>query len=294
MEGDILKKTIERMVRDALAAHGHNTHLPVVGPAGKEKPLFNYNSKENPRRIIAANWKMNMTIELAKGFAAGMRGMDIGDKGVVICPPVYLARLLVRALVGTDILIGAQNMHHEEHGAYTSEISPVMLKDAGCEYVILGHSERRHIFGERDQDINLKIISALNHGIIPILCVGETGSERERNATFRIVRNQLRLGLMGTTPNRARALVIAYEPVWAIGTGRTATPSQAQTVHAFVRETLAMIYDFSTAKETRILYGGSVTPENAASLIKEKDIDGFLVGGASLSPDKFRKIIEVC
>ena len=294
MERDILKKTIERMVREAMAAHGDDAELPAVGPQTTERPRFNFNSKENPRRIIAANWKMNMTTESAKGFAAGMGGMDIGDKAVVICPPIYLAQLLVRALSGTGMRIGAQNMHHEEQGAYTSEISPVMLKDAGCEYVILGHSERRHIFGERDEGINLKVISALNHGIIPILCVGETGAERERNATFRIVKNQLRLGLTGTTPNRARALVVAYEPVWAIGTGRTATPAQAQTVHAFIRESLAMIYDFSTAKGTRILYGGSVTPENARSLIKEKDIDGFLVGGASLSPDRFRKIIEVC
>jgi len=185
-------------------------------------------------------------------------------------------------------------MHHEAKGAFTSEISPVMLADAGCEYVILGHSERRHIFGEKDGPINLKVISALDHGIIPILCVGETLAERERNATFRIIGNQLKLGLGKTTPNRSRGLIIAYEPVWAIGTGRTATPPEAQKVHSFIREILTQIYDFATAKEIRILYGGSVTPENAASLIKEKDINGFLVGGASLSAAKFKKIIEVC
>ena len=200
----------------------------------------------------------------------------------------------MHALAGSGIRIGAQNMHHEERGAFTSEISPVMVKDAGCDFVILGHSERRHIFGEMDHAINLKVLAAINHGIVPILCVGETLDQRERNATFRVVRNQLRLGLNGTTPRQSTGLVIAYEPVWAIGTGRTATPEQAQNVHSFIREMLTQIYDFSTARDILILYGGSVSPDNAESLIKEKDIDGFLVGGASLSANKFKSIIELC
>ena len=296
MDDDTLKRMVERMVRDALMA---NEATPPNSSDGEVSgnsnvPLHNYRMKAGKGTMVAANWKMNMTTADAKNFAADIRDLTKGERDVLICPPIYLAPLLARALVGTGIGIGGQNMHHEARGAFTSEISPVMLKDAGCEYVILGHSERRHIFGEKDGPINLKVIAALEHGIIPILCVGETLAEHERNATFRIIGNQLKLGLGRTTPNRSRGLVVAYEPVWAIGTGRTATPPAAQNVHSFIRETLTGIYDFATAKEIRILYGGSVTPENAASLIKEKDINGFLVGGASLSAGRFKKIIEAC
>jgi len=295
MDDDALKRMIERMVRDALAVREPpSEHTGSGGSENGNAPLHNYRMEAGTSVLIAANCKMNMTTSDAKNFAADIRDLEKGDRDVLICPPIYLAPLMVKSLVGTGISIGGQNMHHEAKGAFTSEISPVMLADAGCGYVILGHSERRHIFGEKDGSINLKVISALDHGIIPILCVGETLAERDRNATFRIIGNQLKLGLGGTTPNRSRGLIIAYEPVWAIGTGRTATPAMAQKIHSFIRETLTQIYDFPTAKETRILYGGSVTPENAASLIKEKDINGFLVGGASLSADSFKKIIEVC
>jgi len=294
MNEDKLKRMIERMVRDALTAGETNiTGTTATGSADARKPLYNFKMNRNKERMIAANWKMNMTTAEAKEFARMIRSVDIDNKEVVIFPPIYLAPMLIQALGGSGIRIGAQNMHHEVRGAFTSEISPVMVMDAGCDFVILGHSERRHIFGEKDNAINLKVISAINHGIVPILCVGETLEQREQNATFRVIRNQLRLGLNGTTARQSTGLVIAYEPVWAIGTGRTATPEQAHNVHSFIREMLTQIYDFSTAKDILILYGGSVTPENAESLIKEKDIDGFLVGGASLSADKFRRIIEL-
>jgi triosephosphate isomerase len=286
---------IERMVRDAMAVNEANVKdPPIAGSADVRKPLHNFKMNINKEKMIAANWKMNMTTGEARVFAAKVKSMNIDRKEVVIFPPIYLAPMMINALAGSGIRIGAQNMHHEIRGAFTSEISPLMVKDAGCEFVILGHSERRHIFNEKDHDINLKVISAINHGIVPILCVGETLDQREQNATFRIIRNQLRLGLNGTTPRQSTSLVVAYEPVWAIGTGRTATPEQARNVHSFIRETLTQIYDYSTARDILILYGGSVTPENTESLIKEKDIDGFLVGGASLSPDKFKIIIELC
>ena len=295
MDEEKLKKMIERMVSEALAANETNmTDAADTGSGNGIKPLYNFKMNTNKKRMIAANWKMNMTTSQAREFAAEIRDLDIGNKEVLICPPIYLAPMLNHALAGSGIKIGAQNMHHEMQGAFTSEISPVMVKDAGCGFVILGHSERRHIFGEKDHAINMKVISAINHGIVPILCVGETLDQREQNATFRIVRNQLRLGLNGTTPRQSAAAVIAYEPVWAIGTGRTASPEQARSVHTFIRETLTQIYDFNTARDILILYGGSVTPDNAESLIKEKDIDGFLVGGASLSADKFKRIIELC
>ncbi len=293
MDEDQLRKMIERMVRDALS--GRNVELSGNEDSALEDsdgPRHNYSMGLNSKRIIAANWKMNMTMEEAREFARGMRGFDIGDREVLVCSPIYIAPILSKALVGTGIRIGAQNMHHEPKGAFTGEISPPMLRDAGCHFVILGHSERRHIFGEKDGDINLKVRSALGYGIIPILCVGETLQQRESSATFRVVRNQLKLGLLGTTPNTAKGLVVAYEPVWAIGTGRTATPDQAQSIHSFIREMLTQIYDYSTAKSIKILYGGSVTPDNAGSLIKERDIDGFLVGGASLSTGSFRRIVE--
>lgn len=293
MEEEQLKVMIERMVREALIENRMN--LVKEGGSDPEKtrtPLQKYSSSPNTRNIVAANWKMNMTLADAREFARGLGDFETGDLDVVICSPIYLAPLLVKALSGTGIRMGAQNMHHEPKGAFTGEISPPMLRDAGCEYVILGHSERRHIFGERDEHINLKVAAAFNNGIIPILCVGETLDEKERSATFRVIRNQLRLSLIKTTPNTSRGLVVAYEPVWAIGTGRTASPGQAQNIHSFIRETLTQVYDFSTAKDIKILYGGSVTPDNAAGLIKEKDIDGFLVGGASLSPESLRRIVE--
>lgn len=294
MDEDTLKKLIEGMVRDALAANEADIKVPgKTGSDNLRKPLYNFKMNINKERMIAANWKMNMTKAEAKEFAAQVSKINIDNKEVIICPPIYLAPMLTNALIGTGIRIGAQNMHHEDRGAFTSEISPVMVKDAGCDFVILGHSERRHIFSEKDHAINLKVIAAINHGIIPIFCVGETLEQRERNATFRIIRNQLRLGLNGTTPRQSKGLIIAYEPVWAIGTGRTATPEQTQSVHSFIREMLTQIYNFSTARDILILYGGSVTPDNAETLIKEKDIDGFLVGGASLSADKFKKIIEL-
>lgn len=301
MDRETLKKMVERMVRASLAsgeagAQSGGSANRGAG-AGGSKTRYNYGSEPLRGNLIVANWKMNMTSERARDFAAKLAayGGDLTeDKTVVICPPIYLAPLLGNALAPTGVALGAQNMHYEESGAYTSEISPLMLRDAGCDYAIIGHSERRHIFGEDDDLINKKVVSALDHGLRPILCVGETEFERERNATFRVVRKQLRLGLNGTTPRRSRTLIVGYEPVWAIGTGRNATPEDAQRVHSFIREMLAEILDHATAKEIKILYGGSVKPSNAPTLIRKKDVDGFLVGGASLSADKLRKIVEVC
>ncbi len=303
MSEDELRKLVENMVRSMLESGSveiqKGTALRTQGDISRPtNNYFNDQMEGNARYVVAANWKMNMTTIEAKEFAMQIRalGEEISNskRDAVVCPPIYLAPLLKTAFMGTGIRLGGQNMHHETKGAYTSEISPLMLKDAGCQYVIIGHSERRHIFGEKDHHINMKVRSAFNHGLVPLFCVGETEKERESNATFRVVRKQLKLGLYKTSSKQSGRLIIGYEPVWAIGTGRNATPADAQRVHAFIREVLTEIYDFPTAKNIRILYGGSVTPDNASGLIAKKDIDGFLVGGASLTASKFMSIAEVC
>ncbi len=245
--------------------------------------------------IVAANWKMNKTVQEMEEFFKKFRSLykPSPNVRVLVCPPSYLLLPTSQQIKDTQIYLGAQNMHYELKGAFTGELSPSMLLDAGCQYVILGHSERRHIFQEDDELINKKVISALKNGLKPLLCVGETLDERKDGSTFRVVKNQLLGGLQEIDLERVSNVVLAYEPVWAIGTGVNATPEQAQEVHEYIREILTTVYNHQVAQKLRILYGGSVKPENARDLITQPDVDGSLIGGASLDPDKFNEIIEL-
>jgi triosephosphate isomerase len=242
--------------------------------------------------LIAGNWKMHKTQGEARVLAREiLRGLSYGLRAEVMVAPPYTALAAVAAeLKGSTITLGAQDAFWEKQGAYTGAISPVMLADAGCHYVIVGHSERRQHFGDRDQDVNRKLLAVLDAGLAPILCIGETIEERQAEKTLHVVAEQLKEGLAGLPAGSRERVVIAYEPVWAIGTGLTATPGQTQEVHAFIRSLLRELID-QAAESTRILYGGSVTPDNAASLLSQPDIDGALVGGASLKSDSFLKII---
>lgn len=246
------------------------------------------------RPIVIANWKMNKTIPEALQFVAELRKRlkEVDTEGVdVVLAPPFTALKAVSDAIGVDsISLAAQNLFWEEKGAYTGEISPAMLADAGCRYVIIGHSERRQYFGETDEGVNKKIGSALYFNLTPVFCVGETLQQREEGKTFQIVRGQVEKGLNGFSEGAAGSVVIAYEPVWAIGTGKTATPEQAEEVQGFIRAILREFYGSGVSESVRILYGGSVTPENIGNLMKEPDIDGTLVGGASLQVDSFVKI----
>ncbi|MFX1511783.1 MAG: triose-phosphate isomerase [Promethearchaeota archaeon] len=255
----------------------------------------NPSETEEVEIIIAANWKMNKNVQEMETFLKKFKSLYTPSPKirVLICPPSYLLLLTSQQLIGTQIYLGAQNMHYESQGAFTGEISPTMLLDAGCQYVILGHSERRHIFGEDDKLINKKVNAALKNGINPILCIGETLEQRKEGSTFRIVKNQLLGGLQEIGIEKVSNVVVAYEPVWSIGTGITATPEQAQKVHEYIREILTTVYNHQVAQKLRILYGGSVKPENARALITQPDVDGSLIGGASLDPVKFNDIIDV-
>ena len=244
--------------------------------------------------FIAGNWKMNLdmseAVELASGLKkelAGVTDIDIG----VFPSPIFLADV-VDALTGSGIIVGAQNMHNEAKGAFTGEISGPMIESVGATHVILGHSERRHVFGETDELINLKLKAAHDFGISPILCVGEKLEEREAGQTAAIVERQARSAFGGISRELAEATVVAYEPVWAIGTGKTATPAQANEVHVIIRKLMAQLYDDDLANGLRIQYGGSVKPDNAKALMAESDVDGFLVGGASLKVESFVNIIR--
>jgi len=243
------------------------------------------------RLLIAGNW-MHKTVQEAVSLVRELKDLvsNVNDRDILICPPFTALYSVREELEGSNISLGAQNMFYEEKGAFTGEISPLMLKDVGCSYVILGHSERRHIFGETDELINKKVTSAVNHGLIPILCVGETLQDREEGKTKDVVGRQVREGLKGLAEDSE--FVVAYEPVWAIGTGKTATPELAEEVHSFIREVLAEMFGKEKADSVRILYGGSVKPENAAGLLKQPNIDGSLVGGASLKADSFAKIVK--
>lgn len=240
--------------------------------------------------MLAANWKMNKTVpearEFVKAFALAVK--DITDAEIVIAPPFTSLLAVGEAIKGTNIRLSAQNVFYEEKGAYTGEISPAMLKDVGCEYVIIGHSERRQYFHETDDTVNRKLKTSLNNGLNVIFCIGETLQEREKGSTFDVLKTQITNGLKETA---SKNLVVAYEPVWAIGTGRTATPAQAQEAHKFIREELRMLFG-ENADSIRILYGGSVTPENIDSLMACPDLDGGLVGGASLKSDSFEKLVR--
>jgi triosephosphate isomerase (TIM) len=242
--------------------------------------------------FIAGNWKMHKTLAEARALARGIRqGVAPGRRAeVAVAPPYTALAVVAEELSGSGIRLAAQDSFWEKQGAYTGAISPVMLADVGCHYVIIGHSERRQHFGETDATVNRRLQAVLESGLAVILCVGETLNEREGSQTFEVVRTQLREGLAGVAADPDR-LVIAYEPVWAIGTGKTATPQQAQEVHAFIRSLLREFMG-PAAEAIRIQYGGSVTPDNAATLLGQPDIDGALVGGASLKPELFLPIIN--
>lgn len=243
--------------------------------------------------VIAGNWKMYKTIREAVDLVKGIQyALPFpGEAEVVVGPPFSALLPVIDACRDSYIGVAAQNMHWEDEGAFTGEVSGAFLKDMGCEYVIIGHSERRQYFAETDDAVNRKVASAMKHGLIPIVCIGETLSERENEKTFEVIERQLGGGLPALDPEDAKKLIVAYEPVWAIGTGKTATPDQAEEVHAFIREFLSNLFDANTADSIRILYGGSVKPDNAADLLCLPNIDGALVGGASLKVDSFAGII---
>ena len=245
------------------------------------------------KKFIAGNWKMNTLradgAALAAAVAEGVSSSS--DVEVAVCPPgVYLAAV-GQAIAGSAVGLGAQNCYHEAKGAFTGEISPAMLVDIGCRYVILGHSERRQIFKETSGEVNHKVHAALAAGLVPIVCVGETLEERQAGRTMAVVREQIEHSLAGLSAEQVTKLVVAYEPVWAIGTGVVATPEQAQEVHADLRRLLETRYNSEVARGVRIQYGGSVNAENAATLLAQPDIDGALVGGASLKAESFLAIV---
>lgn len=244
------------------------------------------------KKIIAGNWKMNMTPSQAVELVNTLKPLVANEEAdVVFCVPAIDIVPVIEACKGTNIQVGAENMYFEESGAYTGEISPDMLTDVGVKYVVLGHSERREYFHETNADVNKKVIKALEHGITPIMCCGETLEQREQGVTMDFIRQQVKVGLQNVTADQAKTTVIAYEPIWAIGTGKTATTEQAEEVCRGIRACIAEIYDDATAAEIRIQYGGSVNAGNAAELFAQPDIDGGLVGGASLKAD-FGKIVN--
>ncbi len=246
------------------------------------------------QKFVAGNWKMHKdkseTIELISSLKNKLSNFSVITE-VAICPPFTSLELASELIKNSTLKLGAQNVHSEPEGAYTGEISAKMLKSFGVEYVIIGHSERRTYFNESNEFINKKIKRAIEFDLRPIFCVGETLNEREAGKTFSVVEEQLILGLQGISESDLLKIVIAYEPVWAIGTGKTATPLQAQEVHFFIREKIKSIYDTKSSEKIKILYGGSVKPENARDLFLQPDIDGGLIGGACLNPDSFFKII---
>ena len=247
--------------------------------------------------FVAGNLKMNTdshdAVGLAKAIAAeSVDALSDNKITIAVCPPSVYLSAVAGALNGSCVGLGAQNVYSEEKGAFTGEVSVSMLKDVGCTYTLIGHSERRHIFGETNDMVNKKVHAAISGGLLPILCVGELLEEREAAKTEEVVKEQLLKGLAGIDAAKMQAVTIAYEPVWAIGTGLTATPEQAQEVHAFIRSILTDLYDASLAEEIRIQYGGSAKASNAAELLSKKDVDGLLVGGASLKAADFMGIIE--
>lgn len=244
--------------------------------------------------IIAGNWKMYKTVEEAIAMVSELADLvkNITEVEVVVCPPFIALDPVIEAVQGTNIAVGAQNMHWEVQGAFTGEISPVMLKEMGCKYVILGHSERREYFGETDENVNKKVKSAFMHDLLPIVCVGERLEQREQGITESVVRTQIEGALAGLANSQVAALVVAYEPVWAIGTGKTASNEDAQQVIGLIRNVIAGMYGSELAEKVRIQYGGSVKPDNISGLMQQKDIDGALVGGASLDAGSFAAIVK--
>jgi len=245
--------------------------------------------------FIGGNWKMNTdsksAVELAKGVVQKC-GTMLDEVEICVCPPfVYLAAVK-NALGSSNIGLGAQDVYFEPKGAFTGEISCQMLKDIGCKDVIIGHSERRHVLGETDELINKKLLAAIEAGLLPIFCVGELLAERKAGKTAQVVKEQIQKGMARVTIEKAKAVTIAYEPVWAIGTGINAAPQQAQEVHLMIRQLVATLYNEDFAEQMRIQYGGSVKPDNASQIIAQADVDGFLVGGASLKADEFAAIVK--
>ena len=244
------------------------------------------------KKIVAGNWKMNMTPSEAVSLIETLKPLVATEEAdVVFCVPAIDIIPAMEAAKGSNICIGAENMYFEEKGAYTGEISPNMLTDAGVKYVIIGHSERRQYFAETDETVNKKVLKAFEHGITPIICCGETLTQREQGVTIDFIRQQVKIALLGVSAAQAATAVIAYEPIWAIGTGKVATTEQAQEVCAAIRACVAEIYDEATAAAIRIQYGGSVSASSAPELFAQPDIDGGLVGGAALKPD-FGKIVN--
>lgn len=244
--------------------------------------------------LIAGNWKMFKKTDEALHTVANLLRLVEGVTGVkiVVAPSFTMLKSVSAALSGSSIAVAGQDCYWEDEGAFTGEISPGMLTDAGCSHVIIGHSERRHYFGETDETVNRKLKSALRAGLTAMVCIGETLEEREAGDTFKVLERQVKGGLTGVSAAEMRNVVIAYEPVWAIGTGRTASDDQAQEAHAFIRGLLAKLFPSPVAEVTRIIYGGSVKPENIAGLMSRPDIDGALVGGASLAAESFASVIR--
>lgn len=244
--------------------------------------------------IIAGNWKMHKTLEEAKSFVKEVKSLVPPQDKVdsVICAPALFLGQLVELAEGSELKIGAQNMHFEESGAYTGEISPVALADIGVDYVIIGHSERREMFAETDETVNKKVLAAFKHELTPIVCVGESLAEREAGKTNEIVGDQVKKALAGVDASAVKNIVIAYEPIWAIGTGKSSSPEDANEVCAHIRGVIADIYSDDVANEVRIQYGGSVKPENIKDFLNQPEIDGALVGGASLEPRSFLQLLE--
>ena len=244
------------------------------------------------RKIIAGNWKMNMTPTEAKTLVETLKPLvDNPDVDVVYCVPAIDIVPVVEAVKGTNVEVGAENMYIEEKGAFTGEIAPNMIVDAGCKYVLIGHSERREYFKESDEFLNKKVLKAFEHGLTPILCCGETLEQREAGVTLDWIRLQVKSDLVNITAEQAASMVIAYEPIWAIGTGKTATSDQAEEVCKAIRELIAEIYDTDTAEKIRIQYGGSMNAGNCKELLAKPNIDGGLIGGAALKPD-FGQIVN--
>ncbi|MCK9420957.1 MAG: triose-phosphate isomerase [Nitrospirae bacterium] len=250
----------------------------------------------NPKRkpIIAGNWKMNKTSTEARDLASKLIPLVSGvkDRDIVLAPPFTSIPVVAETIKGTNMSLSAQNLFWEEKGAFTGEISAEMLLDLGCKYVIIGHSERRQYFGETDETVNKKVRQALNKGLLPIVCAGELLSEREAGKANEVIERQVVGALKGVAAAEMQKIVIAYEPVWAIGTGKTATPDQANEIHAFIRQKIQSMYNVDVSGALRIQYGGSVTPENVSTLMAKPDIDGALVGGASLKPESFAALVN--
>ena len=246
------------------------------------------------KTIIAGNWKMNKTAAEAKAFIEEFKPMvaDIDSVEIVLCPVYTALTAAIETAAGSNVKIGAQNIHWAANGAYTGEISAAMLKETGIDYVIIGHSERRQYFGETDETVNQRLNAALEVGLIPMVCVGELLEEREGGKTEVVMNTQLKGGLAGISKEDMEKIVVAYEPVWAIGTGKTATPEMAEETHAYIRKVLTEMFGTETAEKVRIQYGGSMKGANSAELIAQTDIDGGLVGGAALEPGSFAELIR--